>query len=270
MRLKHVFKVWLRARSLSFTLNIVRPRRSKSLAALKWRGRKIFYRPGSSDGRSVYQNLLRTGKKAEYHLPRGIDPKIILDIGSNIGASILYFHRCFPSARIFGFEPHPETFQILQRNIADLPLVSVNNFGLADVDATVTVRHDPIDFSAVSTKPEMMSASPAASRINCEVKHAGHALRELGIDKVDLIKIDCEGAEYDAMSAIPEEVLTGCKWIVGEMHDPSGFKLLELLASRFDLDLRKGMFEPRFRFHACNRAYAKSLDRTFDLPSLQI
>lgn len=270
MRLRHVFKVWARSRSFSFTLNIVRPRRSKSLGTLKWCGRKVFYRPGSSDGRSVYQNLLRTGTKAEYYLPRGVDPKIILDIGSNIGASILYFHQRFPSASIFGFEPHPGTFRVLQHNVADLPLVSVNNYGLAGADAKVAVRHDPIDFSAVSTKSEMMSRLASASLVNCEVKHAGQALRDLGIAKADLIKVDCEGAEYDVLSALPGEILSGCKWIVGEIHDSSGFKLLELLASRFDLDLRKSMFEPRFRFHACNRTCIKGLYGTFDLPSLQI
>lgn len=249
---------------------MVRPGRSNSLATLKWRGRTVFYRPGSSDGRSIYQNLLRTGKKAEYYLPRAISPEVILDIGSNIGASILYFQHRFPSARIFGFEPHPDTFCVLQRNVANLPLVSVNNYGLAGVDATVAVRHDPVDFSAVSTKPEMMSASASASHVTCEIKHAGQALRDLGIEKVDLIKIDCEGAEYDVLHALPEEILSECKWIVGEIHDSSGFKLLELLASGFDLDLRKSMFEPRFRFHACNRSCAKSLDGTFDLPSLQL
>jgi len=63
-------------------------------------------------------------------------------------------------------------------------------------------------------------------------------------------------------------MVTRCKWIVGEMHDASAFKILELLAPNFDLDLKK-MFVPCFRFHACNRACISQLRGTFDATALQ-
>ncbi len=96
--------------------------RSISLARLRWQGRNVFYRPGTSDPFVLYQVLLKTGKKAEYYLPPALQPKVILDIGSNIGALILYFKHQFP-AKIFGFEPHPETFSILRLNVAETPSV---------------------------------------------------------------------------------------------------------------------------------------------------
>src|SRR5262249_50977474 len=130
MGLRHNLRVLGRSRSLRFTTDVARARtlaragvRGQPLAKLRWRGRDIFYRPATSDPLAVYPVLLRGGKKDEYYLPRALDPKVILDIGSNIGASILFFHEQFPAATIYGFEPHPETYQILQMNVSAIPSV---------------------------------------------------------------------------------------------------------------------------------------------------
>ena len=94
-------------------------------------------------------------------------------------------------------------------------------------------------------------------------------MKNLGLTRADLIKIDCEGAEYDVLTALPGEMLRECKWIVGEMHDVSAFELLTLLAPHFDLDVKKRMFVPFFRFHACNLACVQQLKGTFDRNALQ-
>jgi FkbM family methyltransferase len=202
-------------------------------------------------------------------VPAALDPKIIVDVGSNIGASILSFHEQFPSATILGFEPHPETFKILQANIGGISSVSVFNYALGSEDGTISVPFEGIDFSSFRTKAGAADFSDTATT-RCEVRNIGTALGDLGVSKVDLIKIDCEGAEYDVLAALPPEMLKQCKWIVGEMHDPSGFRLLALLAEHFDLDLKKRMFAPFFRFHACNLALASELKGTFDRNALQV
>src|SRR4029077_3924832 len=95
--LRYLFKMLLRSRSWQFARQaIVRGIRSDSVNKLRWRGHDVFYRPGTSDMKVLYQVLLRKGRKAEYYVPRAIDPAVILDIGSNIGASVLYFRDLFP------------------------------------------------------------------------------------------------------------------------------------------------------------------------------
>jgi len=270
MRLRHILKVLARSRSLRFTMNAVRTVPTTSLAKMRWRGHDIFYRPGTSDPFAIYQVLLRSGHKAEYYLPPALNPKVIVDVGSNIGASILSFHHQFPSARIFGFEPHPETFRILQSNVGGLPLVLVFNYALGSKDAAVSVPFEGLDFSGFAVRIESEKSKPQIGETLCEMKHAGTVLSELGVTKVDLLKIDCEGAESDIFAALPQELLQQCKWIVGEMHDTSGFKLLASLAPHFDLDLKKRMFSPFFRFHACNLANTPELRDTFDRNALQV
>ena len=91
---------------------------------------------------------------------------------------------------------------------------------------------------AVLVKGAGLDASTAERPPVC-ARHAGAVMNDLGLTRVDLIKIDCEGAELDVLTALPAEMLQQCQWIVGEMHDVSAFNLLALLAPHFDLDLKK-------------------------------
>src|SRR5436189_6212019 len=127
---------------------MLRQSANSSLAHVRWRGRQIFYRSGSADPFTLYQVLLRSGQKAEYFLPPALKPKIILDIGSNIGASILYFHEKFPDAKIFGFEPHPDTFRVLEKNVGQLPGITIFNYGLAATPQRIAVDADNFNFGA--------------------------------------------------------------------------------------------------------------------------
>jgi FkbM family methyltransferase len=276
MNIRHFLRVLARSRSLRFSLDVVHARtlalagvRGQPLAKLPWRGRDVFYRPATSDPLAIYQVLLRQRGKAEYYLPPKLQPEVILDIGSNIGASILFFHEQFPAARIYGFEPNLETFRVLQKNVGALPSVEVFNYGLGAADATIAVPFDGADFSRFMSKDKTAEWSGPLSPTSCQIKHARGVVGNLGLTKVDLIKIDCEGAEYDILTALPPELLFQTKWIVGEMHDELAFRLLALLAPHFDLDLKKRMFAPFFRFHACNLACVRQLRGTFDRDALQ-
>lgn len=269
IRFRDVIKTFMRSRSLGFTVHTLRQKPTASPARLRWSGRDVLYRPGTTDPFVLYQVMLRTGKKAEYYLPPPFNPKTILDVGSNIGASILYFHRQFPDASIFGFEPHPETFRILENNVADIPNVVVFNYGLGATNQRVAARAEKANFGGFSTGVRPVNGSQAVDNVECDIRRLDDVLREIGIAKVDLIKIDCEGAEADVFSALPDEILNDCQWIVGEFHDPTGFEVLARLAPHFHLDLKKKMFSPMFRFHACNIGKVRELRDSFDSDALQ-
>ena len=266
---RYALKMLVRSRSLSFTRAAARRSPSGQLAKFQWNGRDVFYRPGTSDPFVLYQVLLKTGEKAEYYVPPALAPKVIVDIGSNIGGSILYFRAQFPQARIFGFEPHPESFAILQRNVAGMEGVTVLGCGLGADDRKIAVPTSP-NYSSFSTQSPSPDLAGQTSLTDCEVRHAGDCLTELGINQIDLLKIDCEGSEADIFEALPPGLLQQTKWIVGEMHDAAGFKILAALAPDFELDLKKRMFSSSFRFHACNLKAAAALRGNFDRRSLQI
>lgn len=265
---RNLIKIMARSRSLRFTADIARQSSNSSLACLRWSGRDVFYRSGTADPFVIYQVLLKGGKKAEYYVPSALKPKVILDIGSNIGASVIYFHEKFPDARIFGFEPHPDTFRILQQNVAQLRGVTVFNYGLGASNQRIGVQADDVNFGAFNTRGVFKDRGFPAAPVECEVRRLDDVLREIGIVQIDLIKIDCEGAEADVFSTLPDEILNRCHWIVGEFHDHTGFEVLARLAPHFHLDVKKKMSRPRFRFHACNVDKMEELSRR-DVDALQ-
>jgi hypothetical protein len=130
--------------------------------------------------------------------------------------------------------------------------VAVLNCGLGSTNTRVEVVTEKVNFGAFSTKGRTSRNNQGSDRIECEIRRLDDVLQELGVDRVDLIKIDCEGAEADVFAGLSARILEQCQWIVGELHDASAFPLLAGLSSQFDLDLKKRLFSPLFRFHACN------------------
>jgi hypothetical protein len=52
--------------------------------------------------------------------------------------------------------------------------------------------------------------------------HVAQVWRELGAPTLDILKIDCEGSEYDIVEAMPDAMLNGTRFIVMETHPVAG------------------------------------------------
>jgi FkbM family methyltransferase len=116
---------------------------------------------------------------------------LIVDCGSNIGMSILFFKRLYPESKIIGFEPDPATFAILQQNIRQNGLadVTVHNCALTDHDGTIAfyqskVRESSLQMSILRERSDGARTDVPARRLSTF----------LAAD-VDLLKMDIEGAE---------------------------------------------------------------------------
>ena len=55
--------------------------------------------------------------KNEYFFKSNKHKPLILDCGSNIGVSVIYFKFLYPNCHIHAFEPDPETFELLKQNV---------------------------------------------------------------------------------------------------------------------------------------------------------
>jgi len=99
---RDLIKILVRSRSLRFTADMVRQSPISSLARLRWSGRDVFYRSGYRRSICSISSAAQERQESGVYVPPGLRPETILDIGSNIGASILYFHRQFPTPRFSG------------------------------------------------------------------------------------------------------------------------------------------------------------------------
>ena len=65
--------------------------------------------------------------------------RTIFDVGGNFGQSALRFSRAFPQARIFTFEPVPDSFRKLVANIAGRGGIEAFNHGFGDVPGSFEI-----------------------------------------------------------------------------------------------------------------------------------
>ena len=253
-------KILARSRSLQFT-QARKPRRNtehERICTFKWRGFPVSYRSGTSDAGLIYEILIRNPKKAEYRINPAVQPKVVLDIGANIGVTALWLHNQFPDAKIYCFEPVTENIKLLKKNTASIENITVLPFALGDKAAYVPIYANIDDqnkggYSIHQRKTDPMNlGNMVEPNAVIDVRVASDVLREMGVTQVDLIKIDTEGNEYSILSSIPEETLSSCAWIMGELHGIQTFETLALLNKFFRLGLKKTCDSEVFTFEGLN------------------
>jgi FkbM family methyltransferase len=140
----------------------------------------------------------------------------IVDCGANIGMSILFFKKIYPECSITAFEPEPETFSTLSKNIAlnKLTDVAVHNVAVSDKYGEISFYSDPeIPGSG------MMSMMEARSVLGKTQKVPTVKLSDSIDGDVDLLKLDVEGAEHLVFKDLVETgKLRNFKRMVIEYH----------------------------------------------------
>lgn len=135
----------------------------------------------------------RNGEHFVLRALAGEEVRTILDVGANVGNWARMAHRIFPQATVHCFEIVPQTWELLSHNVAGEPAIVANAFGLSDADGTVEVR----SFSAsneLATVVDFPHDGPSRT-VECRVTTGDRYLAERGIERVDFLKIDVEGAE---------------------------------------------------------------------------
>lgn len=174
----------------------------------------------------------------------------ILDVGVNIGDTVLLAHQYFPEARIFGIEPVTEYFDQATARTAEVPNLKLFNMAFtaaheySDDLGTVTREAPPklvvmkglphsgpgwIGGSMVLPADCDIAANAAASgnyeQLAQEVEPV--TLRQFmereGLAEIDILKMDCEGCEHSTLGTADVETLSKVRFITGEYHDINRF-----------------------------------------------
>ncbi|WP_276504835.1 FkbM family methyltransferase [Terrimonas pollutisoli] len=131
-----------------------------------------------------------------------ISPKttpFIIDCGSNIGMSILYFKSLFPGAKIIGFEADPYIFSFLEKNIRSYNLgdVTVLNRAVWDAD------DETLSFLAEGgAGGRLQERSGQFNYIDVKTTR----LKNYLVEEIDFLKIDIEGAEHKVIADCADEL----------------------------------------------------------------
>ncbi|MAT99146.1 MAG: hypothetical protein CL608_18525 [Anaerolineaceae bacterium] len=167
----------------------------------------------------------------------------MLDIGAHVG----YYSRRYAkvlgeNGRIFAFEPHPRTFATLQHNVKRLPQVTAVQLALAEQEGTAEL-HDYLMMSASGSLhyDEAMAALQKSQTHDTDIApRIGHTfsaqtftvrttpvddfLATRGIQQVDLVKMDIEGAEIGALRGMQQTIANSPNLKLVMEYNPQALK----------------------------------------------
>ncbi len=148
----------------------------------------------------------------QYNLDLSHAPQTILDLGSNVGYSVVYFKLKYPDARVYAFEPDPHTFIKLQRNVKDFLGVYIYDYAIGGTDGVQTFYVYPQS----SMSSSLIKRLDKQEEIQVPIKTLDAFYKEQNITKVDILKFDVEGSEYEVFHT-PHSIIN-VETLIGEMH----------------------------------------------------
>lgn len=168
-----------------------------------------------------------------YHFESKRPDPLILDCGSNIGMSVLYFKQVYPHARVVGFEPDPSIFTYLQENVTQNRLADVDLVRAAVGSDEGTLAFYSDGKYASSLEANLAGGVPLGWK-RYEVPCV--RLSEYLDRPVDFMKMNVEGAELSALEGAGERLGLVDQMVI-EYHHLPGLprdlhKILELLEAR--------------------------------------
>ena len=144
-------------------------------------------------------------------------PKTIVDCGGNAGATACFLARAYPEARILSFEPSAGVYAYHRENTAQFPQIEGHPFGLSNEDQSITLYGGRESTVTQSTTRNSYTTDIAET---VHLRDARAALKELGVQQIDILKIDTQGAELQIMRALAD-LIPQCSVIYAEYHSES-------------------------------------------------
>jgi FkbM family methyltransferase len=181
---------------------------------------KAHFRPNTND-EQVWHHVVDVN---EYRIPERINGWTVLDVGAHIGS---FVHLCVErgAAQVIALEPHPANYRALMGNIEGLDNGRVMPMQLAAWRSDQPIQWLPMinpwqpdpgaggGLDAGGTS--LMREGVGTSTVNVLAVPFNEILR--GMAQVDLMKIDCEAAEFPILLTCTE--LHRIKRIAGEYHE---------------------------------------------------
>ena len=169
------------------------------------------------------------------------NPKpLIIDVGSYIGLSILYFKNIYPNSKVIAFEPILESFEKLEENIFinNIQNIELHNSAILDSDGEKEMYLDSTDlkrFSVASFNKDAWNSEVPSKKITTKTEKLSKYLKQ----DVDLLKLDVEGSEQGILKGVTE-YFDNIRNIILEYHptnNQSIDKIIDLLNKKYDITI---------------------------------
>ena len=153
----------------------------------------------------------------EYKFKPSYAPSMIIDAGANIGLSSIYFSNIYPHAKIIAMEPENSNFALLEKNIKGYPNIIPVRAALWGENSTVEVVDPGLGKYGFQTKEcNEIKSDLVLNKIQGIT--VSMLLKEYEVEKIDILKIDIEGAEKEVFEN-SEEWIDKIEVLIVELHD---------------------------------------------------
>lgn len=149
---------------------------------------------------------------------------VVIDVGASNADSSIFF-ATNGAEKVIALEPFPESYELGKYNI------KINNLDnkVILLPYALTNYEGYVDFIISSDNPNANTVSPSTQVMGLGIKFdqkikvptttLASLIQKYNIDKVYLLKMDCEGCEYAILRDLPAEVLNKIENIILEFHD---------------------------------------------------
>ena len=191
------------------------------------RGVKFLYR-NESDLEDIIDVLKENFAEDQY---KNVDVhgRDVVDIGSGIGDTPLYF-ALKGAKHVYAFEPFPYRYDLSVKNIAANRIagrVTLLNEGCGGKDSRTE-----LDADYRSGAGSSISLSGAGTTI--KIRSLAYIVKRFGLDDA-VLKVDCEGCEYDVLLKSDRQVLRRFSTMIVEYHYGHERLVEHLKESGFDV-----------------------------------
>ncbi len=146
---------------------------------------------------------------------------VVIEAGANIGSETLLISRIVGgTGYVYAFEPNPYTFERLGINISinELSNVSIHDIAMGESNGEISFNIYPKNFCNPGMSSKYMETSQT-KKITVAQNTLDTFIREKNIEKVDLIKMDIQGAEMDMIQGADETIKRFMPTIFTEAYD---------------------------------------------------
>ena len=163
-----------------------------------------------------------------YYLELESEAPTIVDAGAHIGISVVYFKMLYPRARVMAFEPVPESFELLAKNVEENQLENVEIYQAVVAPKSGRLRiQEPIGEGAWKSGSGIIKGGWKGIQDNREITVEAVGIAEILQDKIELFKMDIEGMEYEVIRNAGPKIKNVKNWII-EVHPRKDHRIEEI------------------------------------------
>ena len=148
-----------------------------------------------------------------------IEKPVIVDVGANAGYFSLLMGSKKPKANLYAYEPMPANFEILKKYWAQFPELDFHVYQKAVSGGQKKIVLNFADLDKYTTTAGVVQiTSSDTKQMEVEAISLDDLVEEQNLARIDFLKLDCEGSEYDILYSSSQSTFDKILWITIESH----------------------------------------------------